>query len=385
MTVREESRTDRIANVSVVTIRATLPNPIVFGDWVMRHREFALVRITSEAGLEGFGFTLTREGPVASIIRRSIAHHYVGQSIDSPETLFYAAQWSNNAILKAGVGLRALSIVDLAAWDLAAKAQGLPIAALLGGKAQPMPATAIIGYPPTLDGDDVAHQVRQLYANGWRRFKAPVGATPQLAKERLRAAASVADDIVVSTDAAWLFRQVQDAVDFVESLDIKLGWFEDVFPPGDAALVAALRARVGTPIAMGDEQGGSYYPEALLAAQAVDVVRIDTTCMGGITRVQPTIDMCNNAGVAFAPHMFAHVHSQIFSGLGYATVPIEWGVPGTGVDQYADSLVQPIVIDGLMQPLPQSPGFGELVNPDWLMAQDNVDPDGLVLSLGRSS
>jgi len=34
-------------------------------------------------------------------------------------------------------------------------------------------------------------------------------------------------------------------------------------------------------IAMGDEQGGSYYPQALLMAKAVDVVRIDLTCMGG--------------------------------------------------------------------------------------------------------
>ena len=48
--------------------------------------------------------------------------------------------------------------------------------------------------------------------------------------------------------------------------------------------MAELRARSGgTPIAMGDEQGGSYYPEALLLRQAVDVVRIDLTCMGGIT------------------------------------------------------------------------------------------------------
>ncbi len=381
MAVDGAAASDRIASVVVATIRAALPKPIAFGDWVMRHREFALVRIATEQGLEGFGFTLTREGPVASIIRRSIAHHYIGQPFDNPERLFYAAQWSNNAVLKSGVGLRALSIVDLATWDLAAKGKGISIAEYLGGAAQSMPATAIIGYPPTLGGEEVRQQVAELYAAGWRRFKAPIAATPELTRQRLQAAAAAATDVVVSMDAAWAFRDVDTAVQFLESLNVKLGWFEDVFPPGDAAIVAALRNRVAVPIAMGDEQGGSYYPEALLAARAVDVVRIDTTCMGGITRARPTIEMCNNAGVAFAPHMFAHVHSQIFSGLGYPNVPVEWGVRWTGVDQYADSLAQPTVIDGFMQPLDRQPGFGTLVNPDWLAEQQNDDPEGLIAIL----
>ena len=96
---------------------------------------------------------------------------------------------------------------------------------------------------------------------------------------------------------------------------------------------------------MGDEQGGSYYPQALILAKAVDVVRIDLTCMGGITGGRRIVDECLRAGVAFSPHMFAHVHSQVFSGWGFPDVPIEWGVPWTGVDPYADSLAQPTIIE----------------------------------------
>jgi hypothetical protein len=83
--------------------------------------------------------------------------------------------------------------------------------------------------------------------------------------------------------------------------------------------------------------------------------------------------------------MFAHVHSQVFGALGH-DVPVEWGVPGTGVDQFADSLVQPVIVDGgLMEPLPEQPGFGPLVNAGWLGEQDVDDPDGLVASLGRAA
>ena len=113
--------------------------------------------------------------------------------------------------------------------------------------------------------------------------------------------------------------------------------------------MAALRERTDIPIAMGDEQGGSYYPEALLAKNAVDVIRIDLTCMGGITCARTLIQACDRARTAYAPHMFAHVHSQVFGALG-CDVPIEWGVPGTGVDQYADSPSRPLFVTGGWRP-----------------------------------
>ena len=44
---------DRIARVRTVTIKHMLATPIVYGEWVMRHREFALVRIDAASGLDG--------------------------------------------------------------------------------------------------------------------------------------------------------------------------------------------------------------------------------------------------------------------------------------------------------------------------------------------
>jgi L-alanine-DL-glutamate epimerase-like enolase superfamily enzyme len=251
-----------------------------------------------------------------------------------------------------------------------------------------MPATAIIGYPPAAMGPDAVHeQVTKLRAGGWQRFKIPIALPLDYGAARLLAVREAAgEDAWVGMDAAWVFRSVDDAVAFLDSVQAaRLGWFEDVFPPGDAQIVRALRERAGgTAIAMGDEQGGSYYPEALLACEAVDVVRIDLTCMGGITRARPMIEACERAGVAFSPHMFAHVHSQVFGALGH-DVPVEWGVPGTGVDQYADSLRQPTIVDGLMEPLPAEPGFGPMVNPPWLAEQDSDDQDGLIKALAAGS
>lgn len=370
---------ETIAAVGAATVLAALPTPIRFGNWEMRHREFAVVRVTSETGVSGFAFGLTRDGPVASMVRRTVAPQYIGEPFADPEPLFYKGQWSNLAILSSGVGLRALSLVDLATWDLAAKRAGVNIPTFLGGSRHPVPVAAIIGYPPTIGPEAVAKQVSELYAKGWRRFKQPIAATPELTLERLRAARSVAGDAWLGVDANWVFKTLDAAVTFCRTLDgINLGWVEDVFPPGNAHMLADLRQRVDVPIAMGDEQGGAYHPDALLEARAVDVARIDATTMGGLTRFRVLTKQIEASSTKFATHMFAHVHSQILAGLGYEMVPVEWGVQWTGVDQFADSLIQPTVHDGLMDPLPDRPGFGPLLNPGWLAQQTADDPDKIL-------
>jgi hypothetical protein len=76
--------------------------------------------------------------------------------------------------------------------------------------------------------------------------------------------------------------------------------------------------------------------------------------------------------------MFPHVHSRLFSGLGVEGVPIEWGILGNGVDQVSDTFSRPVLVDGLMQPLPADPGFGMRIDPEWLRSQNPDDPDDLI-------
>jgi L-alanine-DL-glutamate epimerase-like enolase superfamily enzyme len=372
-----------ITAVETLTVRSPLPVVINFGPWVMKHREFALCRVEADDGNVGTAFVYTRDGPLASFVRQAIAHQYVGQPYVDPEALHWRTAWSNNAILASGLGLRALSLVDLATWDLAARAAGQSIAAHLGGALHALPATAIIGYPPQMLPDEIAAQVASLHAAGWRRFKQPIAGDLETTRARLRAAReAMGPDSWLGLDCNWVFKSANEAIDFARSIrDVSLGWIEDVVPPGNAQLVASIRAEAGVPVAMGDEQGGSYHPEALLAYQAVDVVRLDVTTNGGISRLRRILSDIEPSGVAFAPHMFAHVHSRVFAALGYSDVPVEWGVPGSGVDQYADSLPQPIVHEGLMAPLADEPGLGPQVNPGWVKEQLVDDPDNLLEKL----
>ena len=58
----------KITKVRVTTINHILPVPIVYGNWIMDHREFALVRVDLEDGTAGFAYALTRDRQIAASV-----------------------------------------------------------------------------------------------------------------------------------------------------------------------------------------------------------------------------------------------------------------------------------------------------------------------------
>ena len=364
----------KIEKIRVATINHILPVPIIYGNWIMDHREFALVRVDLSDGTAGFAYGLTRDGPVASIVERSIAPCYVGKELTDPKAMFYEALWTNHAVHAAGIGMRALSLVDIACWDAFARSSGKSFGELLGGDTSSLPATAIVGYPPTMTPDALAAQIVELQELGWRRFKVPISPNLELSEARLRAARKATPEGWLGFDINMVLRTSEAVLEFESKIrDLNLGWIEDVVPPGDAEMVARVRRGSKTPVAMGDEQGGSYHPEALLTAEAVSVLRVDATTNGGISGLTRVLERAREAHVQVSPHMFPHLHTRLLPILGFKDVPIEWGIPGTGVHPMDDRLEQPVIKDGRMLPLDPSAGLGKIVDLEWIRAQRVTD------------
>jgi L-alanine-DL-glutamate epimerase-like enolase superfamily enzyme len=278
--------------------------------------------------------------------------------------------------------MRALSLVDIACWDALARHRKQSFQEVLGGELSELPATAIVGYPPTMSPEELANQIVDLKKKGWNRFKIPISPDLDLSEARLRAAREVAQSDWVGFDINMVLRSSEAVLEFENRIrDLKLGWIEDVVPLGDAAMVARVRQGSKTPIAMGDEQGGSYHPEALLTAKAVDIIRVDATTNGGVTGIQSSLERARVAGVKVSPHMFPHLHSRLLPIFGFKDVPIEWGIPGTGVHPMDDGLEQPVIFEGIMKPLTTSIGLGKIVDYDWITKQQVFDEHGVLAEI----
>jgi L-alanine-DL-glutamate epimerase-like enolase superfamily enzyme len=345
---------------------------------LVNHREYALVRVRSSDGVEGWAYGLTRDGEVAAQLRRTVAPSYLGSAVGEMARTWSVASRANLASNGSGIGLRALSLVDLASWDLAARSAGVSIAQYLGGAPGPLPAIACVGYgPPGMPEAAVEAEAIASYQDGWRRLKLPGAPSEDETVGRLSLVRAALPSSWLAIDLAWCFETDDPVIRFAHRVaDLELGWLEDAVPPGDAALLSRIRGAVGTPIAQGDEQGGPYFPEALLMARAVDVVRLDVTCVGGLTPLPDLISKCEAAGSAVSLHVFGHVHARIVNGLGKTSIPVEWFL-SPAAEPWGATLEKPTISEGIMQPLRDEVGFGELVDLEWASHYAIDDRDGL--------
>ena len=192
-----------------------------------------------------------------------------------------------------------------------------------------------------------------------------MGVTLEESAARLQAAREAAPDAWLGTDLVWMFQTVDAAAAYAETVsDLNLGCIEDIFPPGNAGKLAELRKRVKMPIWQGDEQGGSYYPEALILAKSVDLVRVDLTCMGGITGGRGDHRRMPRRRRQLRP---AHVRACAQPGVQRLGLRRQADRMGRAVDRRRPLCRQPratrVMTDGLMRPLHAGAGLRQHAQP----------------------
>ncbi len=365
---------ETIAAVGVASLRIPLPTPLVLGDWVMSHRALAIVAVRADNGSTGWAYSLTRDGPVEDMIRRYVAPVYVGSSLEDPAVIFEATRSMLRPVLGSGTGLRALSLVDIATWDASARSAGCSLREHLGGKVRTLPVMGIIGYPPGPE-TDVPAQAARLAQMGIRHVKFPIVAGLEQNRERMDAAAAYVERI--SLDGAWTITDVEIGTRLAEGMP-KPGWLEDPVPPHRIELLAELRRRVSVEVAMGDEQGGPGFPDALLLADAVDVVRLDATVAGGVSGLRPIIEQIRQAGKGVSFHIYPRLHAAIAAAIADDEAIVEWSLPGMLVDPITEPLPGPKFDDGRMRVDALGPGLGQLFDRQWLVSKRPDDPDGIL-------
>lgn len=363
-----------MTDIKAAVLRVPLDEPYRFGEYVIDHRDYAIVRARDDDGRTGTAFGLTRGAPVCEFVHEVIAPHYAIGDLE-PGELFARALTKAPAALLAGSGHRALSIVDLAVWDLLARSRQLPMIDCLAPSraGERLEVVALVGYPPSLSADDVLREATTWYAQGCRSFKAPIAASAAETRARLEALATLPDARLM-LDAVWSMGDARSAADYLKSIGgegSRLSWFEDPFPPGALHEYRELAGLTSVPLCGADDAGGSYYPDALIATGALSFLRVDATCMGGATRFA---DLCAAAArTALRPtaHIFPVFHIPLLAAAGGGLV--EWGRPGAGLDPLSDRLPAPSIEDGYVIAPTDGIGFGATIDPDW--AADHVQSD----------
>ncbi len=299
---------DPIEAIEAVALTLPLPVPVQLGASELREREYALVRVTTSAGLVGSAYCLTRGAPIVEAAERLLVPALLGQDSDTVERCFELGCRATVMPGRSGTVMRALGLIDIALWDIKGQRASLPLWRLLGGFQPSVPALLVAGY--RLSGGSLAGLADELVAygeNGHRLIKIARIAELEPMRDLL---ADVASRLPVTTgivvDAAYGWSTVAEALQECTAWDVPLAWLEDPFPPERQAAYARLRERCPHPLAAGDESGAAP-TAALLDAGLIDYLRLDVPAVGGIT---PALCLMARAAQAEIPVSF-HVYPEI--------------------------------------------------------------------------
>ena len=363
--------------MKITDIRST----VVAGnfDWI-------LVRVYTDEGLVGLGEAYWGPGVRAILADPRFKSILIGEDPTNVDRC-----WLTLKKRLAGAGssfgtlVTAMSGVELALWDLAGKAAGLPIYRLMGGKLR----DRIRIYQDCGAEDwgwhaDIGAVARQAVADGYTaiKFDIDMPTTYELdpwnrcltnreiayiMEQVGLAREAIGDDVDLLIDCHWKYN-VSDAIRLARALEpFNLLWLEDPVPPENVAAHRLVTQASATPICTGENLYLKHGFRELISAHACDVVAPDVPKMGGLSEAKRVADLADLYDMAVGPHNVSSPIGTLAACHMLATVPnvLVLEFHGCHVPWWSDLVQgpQPVIKGGYIT-VPDGPGLGVELNED---------------------
>jgi L-alanine-DL-glutamate epimerase-like enolase superfamily enzyme len=333
----------------------TPPSP-----WIAGGRKQIVVRVRTDEAVSGLGEAFAYGAPLAvcNVIHESLRPMLIGEDPTRIEHLVDLMHRGTMIYGRRGLGMFAISGVEIALWDLLGKIHGAPVYELLGGAVRPRMRVyaSLLRYRFP---DDVAAACRHYASLGFDMLK-----LHQVDVESVRAAREAVGDsveLMLDTNCPWTPAEAKAMARALEPY--RLFWLEEpVWPPEDYTALAEVRRATSTPIALGENESTLFGFREIIARGAADILQPSITKVGGISEMKKIAALAAAANLPIAPHAFyfgpglaATLHvAATFGG----AMPVEFPT-GTYETSF---LAHPIEArDGVVE-LPSGPGLGVEIN-----------------------
>ncbi len=326
-------------------------------------RNFVSLKIYTDEGLYGVGdATLNgRELSVASYLKDHIVPMLVGrdphQIEDIWQFLYRGAYWR-----KGPVTMTAISAVDMALWDIKAKAANMPLYQLLGGKSRS--GVMVYGHANGDSIEETVDEVGKFLNDGYLAVRAQTGipglkSTYGVSKDKMFYEPADSD---LPTENEWsttkyldsipklfdtlrntfgnephLLHDVHHRLTPIEAARLgkdlesfRMFWLEDAVPAENQAGFRTIRQNTVTPLAVGEIFNTIWDCKELLEEQLIDYIRTSVVHAGGITHLRRIADFASLFHVRTGCHGATDL-SPICMG---AALHFDLWVPNFGIQEY---------------------------------------------------
>jgi L-alanine-DL-glutamate epimerase-like enolase superfamily enzyme len=361
----------KIVAVEPLKLRFTPAHGLADGLAPIASREVFLVRVSTDAGLVGIGegFALGCLDSAEALLNETVTPLLLGEDAFLREHLWDKVYRNTYRYGRRGLLPCVLSAVDIALWDIAGKAAGLPVYRLLGGAKDRVPAYASGGYyaqAKTLD--DLTAEAVWYRAQGFKTMKMKIGAEPlDVDCARVGAVrAAIGDSMGLAVDAnnAYDFNTALRMCRMLEPLN--LCFFEEPLSGDSIEDSIRLAGRTDIPIAGYETELTRFALRDFITRRAVDIVQTDAIWAGGISEARNIALLAAAWKMICIPHFSAGVVS-LAANLHLAGALVNVPLIELTLDEnpLRDRLARtPIgLADGFLA-LPQAPGLGIDIDDD---------------------
>ena len=326
-------------------------------------RNFVSLKIYTDEGLYGVGdATLNgRELSVASYLKDHIVPMLAGrdphQIEDIWQFLYRGAYWR-----KGPVTMTAISAVDMALWDIKAKAANMPLYQLLGGKSRS--GVMVYGHANGESIEETVDEVGKFLNDGYLAVRAQTGipglkSTYGVSKDKMFYEPADSD---LPSENEWSTTKYLDSIPkLFETLrntygnephflhdvhhrltpieaarlgkdleSFRMFWLEDAVPAENQAGFRTIRQNTVTPLAVGEIFNTIWDCKELLEEQLIDYIRTSVVHAGGITHLRRIADFASLFHVRTGCHGATDL-SPICMG---AALHFDLWVPNFGIQEY---------------------------------------------------
>ena len=309
----------KISKIQTQIVRVPVDEPLAGGPAApAAMREFVTLRVGTDAGIEGIGYTFFGAALTAALKHAVDALGELAIGEDPLRTEAVAAKLRTAAAGSGpgGILTLALSAIDIALWDIRGKALNLPLWQMIGGHRERVPTYASGALMRTFPLDHLVKAGPRLVEKGFRQMKTqlalPGDTSPAIEVERIRRMReAIGPDIDLMCDINQRWR-VDQAIDIGKRIeDVHLFWLEDVTTADDYQGLARVADALATPVAGGEYLYGPAPFRQMLEARSVDIVMIDLMRAGGITQWLKIAGMAEAYNLPVVSHLVPEIHVHL--------------------------------------------------------------------------
>jgi L-alanine-DL-glutamate epimerase-like enolase superfamily enzyme len=269
-----------------------------------------VVIIKTDAGIDGIGYAKSR----GIKLIKNFAELLIGEDPILVEKIWHKL-WVPKIVGRRGPSTDAISGIDIALWDIRAKAANMPLYKLLGGAKDRIPVYIAGGYYEAgKDLSALGKEMEDYVATGVKAIKMKVGARPisEDAKRVETVRKAVGEDIKILVDANCAYN-LHEAIQFITRVEQYAPyWFEEPVSPDDYEGFRRIGEASSVPVATGENEYTKFGFRDLLLLGQVPILNADVYVVGGVTEWMKIAGMAEAHNRMIAPHgnQTIHVHLQ---------------------------------------------------------------------------